>query len=108
MVGGPVGPGVRASALLLAHRVLTLVLGAFWPGFNTLAVLLVFLPMSFVAGPLDIRVDTVAICFVIEPLSVIDVPIGVEELARTTSLVELPVSFVASVVRPDHRPASMP
>ena len=69
--------------------------------------LLVFLPVALVACSFDVRVDTVAIGLVIEPLSIIDITVCVEELALTASLVILPITFVASVVGPDHGPASM-
>ena len=65
--------------------------------------LLVFFPVALVASSLDVCIDSVAVSLVVEPLPVVDVAVRVEELALPACLIVLPVTFVAGIIRPDHR-----
>ncbi len=46
--------------------------------------------------------------FVVEPLTLVDVAIGMKEFSSSTSLVILPLTLVARLVRPNHCALTVP
>ena len=102
-VGATVSPGVATQTLLTAHHVVAFERSSLRPSFMTFAVLKIVLPLAFVPRISHVDVDSPSVSFVIGPLSLISVSISVENLPFSTSLIELPLTFVAAAIWPDHR-----
>jgi len=46
--------------------------------------------------------------FVVEPIPIVDVAVGMEELPSSTSLIILPLAFIACLIWPNHSALSVP
>ena len=64
--------------------------------------------MPFILGSVYMSVDSVAVGLIILPLSVKDVTVDVPELSFTMRFVVLPLTFVASSIRPNLDTPPMP